>query len=126
MSSTISPASTASKPSGLHYMTSDEAYKNSLLRISIGDIEFVRRILLWLAFAVLPRTLEELYKAIAVEQGMDEMDQDSFLNSPQAISSLCGSLVSLSQHDHVRMAHLLVKDYVLSSDVYLPDFIDAR
>lgn len=101
----------------------NETYENILLKVSKNDVEIVRRILLWLAFAVLPLTLEELHKAAVIEQEMDELDEDSLLSSPQEILSLCGSLVSLSEQGHVRLAHLSVKDYLLSSDACLPSFL---
>jgi hypothetical protein len=105
-------------PKGLN-----ETYENILLKISKNDVEIVRKILLWLAFAVLPLTPEELHTAVAIEQDMDELDEDSLLRSPQDILSLCGSLVSLSEQGHIRLAHLSVKDYLLSSEACLPRFL---
>jgi hypothetical protein len=78
---------------------------------------------LWLEFAVLPLTIEELHTAVAIEQDMDELDDDSLLSSPQDILSLCGSLISLFEQSHVRLVHLSVKDYLLSSVACLPRFV---
>jgi hypothetical protein len=105
-------------PKGLN-----ETYENILLKISRSDVEIVRRILLWLAFAVLPLTLEELHTAIAIEQDKDGLDEDSLLSSPQDILTLCGSLISLSEQGNVRLAHLSVKDYLVSSDACLPKYV---
>jgi hypothetical protein len=87
------------------------------MKISKNDTEIVRRILLWLAFAVLPLTLEEVHGAVAIEQGIDHLDEESLLSSPQDILSLCGSLISVSDQGHVRLAHLSVKEYLLSSEI---------
>ena len=93
----------------------NKTYKNILIKISRNDVEIVRRILLWLAFAVFPLTIEELHTAVAIEQDMDELDDDSLLSSPQDILSLCGSLISVSEQSYARLVHLSVKDYLLSS-----------
>jgi len=74
---------------------------------------------MWLAFAVLPLTLEQLHSAVAIEIGMYELDEESCLSSPQDILSLCGSLISLSSLGQIRLAHLSVKDFLLSSEASL-------
>lgn len=80
----------------------------------------VRKILLWLSFTVLPVTLEELHSAIAIEHGLDELDEDSCLSSAQDIIAVCGSLINVTTiaPGHVRLAHLSVKDYLLSEDIH--------
>jgi hypothetical protein len=95
----------------------EETYEIILKKISEDDIEIVRRILLWLAFAVLPVTLDELHEAIAIEPGLDHLDEESLLSSSREILSLCGSLLSVSDQGHVRLAHLSVKEYLLSSQI---------
>ena len=66
---------------------------------------------------MLPLTLREVHEAIAIEVGLDELDEDSRLRSPQDILDLCGSLISLSESGHVRLAHLSVREYLLSSSI---------
>lgn len=79
----------------------------------------VRKILLWLSFTMLPITLEELHSAIAIEHGREELDEDSCLSSAQEIMAVCGSLITVSTDgpSYVRLAHLSVKDYLLSDDI---------
>lgn len=99
-------------PEGLN-----ETYENILKKISKSNVEIVRRILLWLSFAVLPLTLDEIHEAIAIEQNLDHLDEESCLSSPQEILTMCGSLVNVSEQGHVRLAHLSVKEYLLSSEI---------
>ncbi|KIV95467.1 hypothetical protein PV10_03121 [Exophiala mesophila] len=95
----------------------DETYDKILGKVSSSDIEIVRRILVWISFTMLPLTLREVHEAIAIEVGLDELDEDSRLRSPQDILDLCGSLISLSESGHVRLAHLSVREYLLSSSI---------
>src|SRR5947207_3760531 len=71
----------------------NETYENILIKVSADDTEIVRRILLWLAFAVLPMTLDEVHEAIAIEHDLDHLDEESRLSSPRDILSLCSSLL---------------------------------
>jgi hypothetical protein len=89
------------------------------VRVSAADVPIVRKVLLWLSFTVLPITLDELHSAIAIEQGVDELDEDSCLSSAQEIMAVCGSLITVSSATpgHVRLAHLSVKDYLLSDNI---------
>jgi hypothetical protein len=81
-----------------------------------ADFELLRRILLWVSFAVLPLTLEELHEAVAIEPCLRHLDEveESQVNNPKDLLSLGGSLLSISKTGHVRLAHLSVKDYLLS------------
>jgi hypothetical protein len=99
-------------PKGLN-----ETYEVILAKISESEIEIVRKILLWLSFAVLPLTLEELHEAVAIEDGLERLDEESLLSSPQEILSLCGSLLNVSDQGQVRLAHLSVKEYLLSAQI---------
>ncbi|OCL09903.1 hypothetical protein AOQ84DRAFT_246552, partial [Glonium stellatum] len=99
-------------PQGLN-----QVYENILTKVPKSDIEIVRRTLLWLAFAVLPVSLDELHSAIAIEHGQDELDTESCLYSSHDIFSVCGSLINVSDQGHVRLAHLSVKDYLLSPEI---------
>lgn len=101
-------------PKGLN-----ETYANILKRTHEEDIELLRRVLLWVSFTVLPLTIEELQEAVAVEAGMIGLDdvEESRLHNPKFILSLGGSLLSVSDKGHVKLAHLSVKDYLLSSDI---------
>lgn len=94
-----------------------ETYRNILVRVPKNDMGLVRKILLWLSFSVLPLTLEELHAAIAIEQGSDGTDEDSFLGSTQDILSMCGSLITVSDEGYVQLAHMSVKDHLLSEDI---------
>jgi hypothetical protein len=92
----------------------NETYESILLKVPPGDTEIVRRILLWLAFAVLPMTLAEIQEAIAIEHDLTYLDEEARLSSPQDILGLCGSLVAVSDTGEAVLAHHSVKDYLLS------------
>jgi hypothetical protein len=94
-----------------------ETYDNILGKVAPQNTTIVRRILLWLCFSVLPLTLEELHEAVAIEEGLDHINADSRLHRPEDILMLCGSLVNLSEQGHVVLAHLSVKDYLLSPEI---------
>ncbi|KAH4986916.1 hypothetical protein HBH69_015840 [Parastagonospora nodorum] len=94
-----------------------QTYENILVRVSAADAAIVRKILLWLCFTMLPITLDELHSAIAIEHGLDELDEDSCLSSAQEIVAVCGCLITVSTTGYVRLAHLSVKDYLLSEGI---------
>lgn len=92
----------------------NETYESILLKVPPGDTEIVRRILTWLAFTVLPVSLSEVQEAIAIEHDLPYLDEEARLSSPQDILDLCGSLVAVPDTGEAILAHLSVKDYLLS------------
>lgn len=92
----------------------DETYDNILSKIATSDMEIARRILLWVAFAAMPLTLREVREGIAIDQSLDYLDIESSLREEQDILDLCGSLVVASEDGYIGLAHLSVKDYLLS------------
>lgn len=99
-------------PSGL-----SETYDRILIRLSKVDQEIARRILLWVSFAVIPLTIEEVHIGIAIEWDDDYLDEESLLHSPLDILNLVGGLVRVSGNGYVSLAHKSVKDYLLSSEI---------
>jgi hypothetical protein len=73
--------------------------------------------LLWLAFTVHHLNLGTLQEAVVIEHGLDHVDEESRLSSPDDILSLCGSLISVDDEGYARLAHMSVKDYLLSSEI---------
>ncbi|KAI1210758.1 uncharacterized protein F4807DRAFT_451294 [Annulohypoxylon truncatum] len=96
-------------PQDLH-----ETYDRILARVPKADQESARRILLWVAFAVTPLTLEEIHTAIAIDPQMSHLDEESLLRSPHDILDLVGGLVNVTNEGHITLAHMSVKDYLLS------------
>ncbi|KAI0165473.1 hypothetical protein GGR52DRAFT_575564 [Hypoxylon sp. FL1284] len=90
-----------------------ETYDRILARISRVDRDLARRVLLWVSFAVTPLTLEEIRSAIAIEPELDHLDDECLLRSQYEIPSLVGGLVHVTDHGHVMLAHMSVKDYLL-------------
>lgn len=99
-------------PQGLSQM-----YEAILAKVPAADVVPLRKILLWLSFSVMPMKLDELHSAVAIEQDLDELDEDACLSSPQDVLHMCGSLVDISDQGHVRLAHLSVRDYLLSDEI---------
>ena len=97
----------------------DETYRRILEMIPVHSAGITRRILLWLAFTITPLTLDELHTAIAVDADLDYLDVESQLRTPEDILSLCGSLVSVSVEGIIGLAHLSVKDFLLSAETKL-------
>ncbi|KAI0483410.1 hypothetical protein F4859DRAFT_472779 [Xylaria cf. heliscus] len=97
----------------------DETYERTLKGIRQEDIELLRKILLWVSFAAIPLKIEELHDAIALNVDTNTLEEieDSRLNNPKDIFSLGGSLITVSDAGEIRLAHLSVKDYLLSIDL---------
>ncbi|EXK83840.1 hypothetical protein FOQG_11998 [Fusarium oxysporum f. sp. raphani 54005] len=99
-------------PEGLN-----ETYGRLLLRTSASEVPLVRKILMWLSFSSVPLKLHELWEALAIEQGRYDIDDEFRLRSPQDILILTNSLVTVSSEGYVMLAHLSVRDYLLSDDI---------
>lgn len=95
----------------------NETYKRILTRTDPSDVPLVRKIITWLAFTVVPLTLDQLWEALAVEQGARHIDDEARLRSPQDIVIVSNSLITVSSDGHVMLAHLSVRDYLFSSDI---------
>jgi hypothetical protein len=94
-----------------------ETYENMLERIAPQCIHIVRDILQWLVCDVSTLTLTELHECLAIELDMDHIDEESQLSNPMDIYDLCGSLISVTENGGVILAHLSVKDYLLSKAI---------
>ncbi len=62
-------------------------------------------------------SLLEVHEAIAIEPGLDHLDEESLLAQPQDILDLCSSLLSVSEQGHVRLAHFSVKEYLQGPEI---------
>lgn len=102
----------SSLPEGLH-----ETYENILAKVPTGSVRIVRRILQWLVCNVSALTLVELHESLAIEPDMDHIDEEAQLSSPMDIYDLCGSLIAVTVEGEVILAHLSVKDYLLSDAI---------
>jgi len=94
-----------------------ETYENILGKVEPGCVEIVKQTLQWLVCDVSTLTIAELYECLAIEQYMDHIDEEAQLSSPMDIYDLCGSLISVTAEGGVILAHLSVKDYLLSDAI---------
>jgi len=94
-----------------------ETYENILEKVTPGCIDIVRQTLQWLVCDVTALTPIELYECLAIEQDMDHIDEEAQLSSPMDICDLCGSLISVTEEGGVILAHLSVKEYLLSDAI---------
>jgi hypothetical protein len=103
----------------LHHLPEglQETYENILEKVDTGCVDIVRQTLRWLVCDISTLTLAELYECLAIEDNMDHIDEESQLSSPMDICDLCGSLITVTAEDQVILAHLSVKDYLLSDAI---------
>jgi hypothetical protein len=94
-----------------------ETYENILEKVTPGCIDIVRQTLQWLVCDVTNLTLAELHECLAIEQDIDHIDEEAQLSSPMDIYDLCGSLITVTADGGVILAHLSVKDYLLSDAI---------
>ncbi|KAK8108213.1 uncharacterized protein PG998_010226 [Apiospora kogelbergensis] len=96
-----------------------QTYERMLMRDNVEDMMILRKILLWVAFAPIPLKIEALHEAIAIDADMTRLEEveESRLNNPKDIFSLGGSLLAVLEEGTVKLAHLSVRDYLLSKDI---------
>lgn len=94
-----------------------ETYETILGKVEPGCADIVKQTLQWLVCDVSAMTLAELHECLAIEQDMDHIDEEAQLSSPMDIYDLCGSLIAVSAEGGVILAHLSVKDYLLSDAI---------
>jgi ankyrin repeat protein len=94
------------------------AYEKMLSRIQPEGLKLLH----WVFFAMRPLELEELRFAIAIEEGMTDLDPKRQLPFPSFIDWTLGLLVLDSEERIVRFAHLTIKDYLTKHSLqYFPD-----
>ena len=69
----------------------------------------------WLSFSGVPITLYQLWEVLSIEKGSRCIDDEFRLRSPQDILALGNSLITTCPDGYVMLAHLSVRDYLLSS-----------
>jgi hypothetical protein len=99
-------------PDGLY-----ETYENILQKVPTQCVRIVRQIFQWLVCDVSTLTLAELHECLGIELGMDHIDEEAQLSSPIDIYDLCGGLIAVTAEGEVILAHLSVKDYLLSDTI---------
>lgn len=104
----------------------NETYERILDEILLDDRELAFRIIRWLTLSLRPMQIEALIEGISLELEDTALDPESFLNDPEDISDICGSLVALNlDTGTVTLAHFSVKEFFISSDLKLgahPEF----
>lgn len=94
----------------------NETYERILEGISEDDKELALRILRWLTCSLRPLRIQEIIEGVALELDDTALDPETFLNDPEDIADICGSLVALDQEaGTVALAHFSVKEFILSS-----------
>lgn len=96
-------------PSGL-----EETYARILSSIPQYTVSTMRNALEWLCFCVMPLSPIELHEALAIEKGDAHIDDEARLCSPMDILTLGNSLLDLSSAGQIHLAHLSVRDYLLT------------
>lgn len=106
--------------------TLNETYAQMLGRISEENYELAMRIFHWLLFSARPLRIEELAELAAVDFNGDPIIIERFWE-PDEILKICpGLLTTLEEHNEsdesepkilVRLAHISVREYLLSHDI---------
>ncbi|KAF8243907.1 hypothetical protein K440DRAFT_663812 [Wilcoxina mikolae CBS 423.85] len=100
-------------PKGLNGM-----YEAMLLRLdwSLHTAELRREILMWVAMAKRPVTVDEMAYAYATETGEEDFNPDEKrLATPNQMLTACGSLVEIFDGNKLRFTHLSVKEFLFQS-----------
>lgn len=109
-------------PKGLN-----DTYAQILSRISDDDYDAAIRILSWLLFSLRPLSIEELAELIALDLKAESFDDIERLWDPAEVLNICPNLLTtIEKHDDkndseprilVRLAHISIREYLLSSDI---------
>lgn len=94
-----------------------ETYGRILVNIVPSDVPFFRKTLSWLAFSITPISLHQLWEALAIESGCTMIDDECRLRTPQDIVTAGRSLITLTPSGFVTLAHLSVRDYLISPEI---------
>ncbi|KAJ7591832.1 ankyrin repeat-containing domain protein [Mycena floridula] len=76
--------------------------------------QLAHRVFLWLAFAKRALSLLELRHALAISEGMDEMELDALIQDGEFVASVCGGLVVIDKAQYgsfPRLVHYTTKEY---------------
>jgi hypothetical protein len=109
--------------------TLDETYERILCSIDKERSESALKILQWLAYSARPLQIEEAADVIAVNvKSRPRIDPESRLLEPRDILTICSSLVTTNTDitgstcgkevgEQIRLAHLSVRDYLISKRI---------
>ncbi|KAJ7591960.1 ankyrin repeat-containing domain protein [Mycena floridula] len=95
----------------------NKSYDETMSRIVDQGEEYsqlAHHVFLWLAFAKRALTLLELRHALAVSEGMDEMELDALIQDGEFVVSVCGGLVVIEEGEDgsfPRLVHYTTKEY---------------
>lgn len=92
----------------------EDTYARILLNVPPQDVGMLRSILDWLCFSVMPLNLSQVYEAMSIEPENGYLDDESRLRNSHDILSLGNSLLNLTAEGQIHLAHLSVRDFLLS------------
>ncbi|KAH0547754.1 hypothetical protein FGG08_000011 [Glutinoglossum americanum] len=91
----------------------DMTYEQAIKRINgqeEGFRELAKRVLSWLIHAKRQLTVTELQHALAVRNGMKELDKD-FIPEVGVLLSICAGLVIVGENSIIRLVHYTTQEY---------------
>ncbi|KAH7141832.1 ankyrin repeat-containing domain protein [Dactylonectria macrodidyma] len=102
----------SSLPEGLY-----DTYENILVKVPKGNVRIVRQLLQWLVYNVSNLSLAELRESLAIEPDKDHINEEALLESPEDIGELCPGLIVVIDEGVASLAHLSVRNYLLSDRI---------
>ena len=87
-----------------------------LSRIPAVDRVIAREALLWLSYATMPLTLDEICEIVVLRDVCDDLHEDDRLQDSFLLPDTCLGLIMYNPStQHVTLAHFSVKEYLTSS-----------
>jgi hypothetical protein len=91
-----------------------QAYEEAMKRIQsqeVGFRELAERVLSWITCARRPLTATELQRALAVEVGDSELDEENLQDIGETISACAGLVTADDESKIVRLVHYTTQQY---------------
>ena len=95
--------------------TIEGTYSAMLSRIPEIDRVIAREALVWLSYATMPLTLDELCEVVVLRDGCSDLDEDDRLQDLFLLPDTCQGLITYNATTkYVTLAHFSVKEYLTS------------
>jgi hypothetical protein len=94
-------------------LTLSDKYIDMFDRIPASDRQVVRETLMLLCFSIRPLQLDELAEAVILQEGDDDLDEDSRLSRPEVLLDICQGFIDVDG-DGAKLVHDSVRSFLTS------------